>query len=392
MMDRVDVSGRTDRVELSKSSSGAPSRVRRLPKYWIGIVVVIELLVLFAAAEFMASFLLPPAQHYINPQMLMEPDARRIYFHRPNQRAFTIDKPFNTNSLGFRDGREVPVEKGGEFRILALGDSLTVGLGVGEEDAYPRQLESLLHGTARPIRVVNGAVTCYATWQEVEVLKEKGALVHPDIVLLAFYWNDLYPKPGTVVPIAQEKSGEQQDATQKYLRLFKASRTLLFLRERWAALSNQIWPSVDWSHREMIYNGGTSPYLEQAYNDVRRSVEEFASLRREGFLPVLVILPIPMQVQSSDAPSTAMQQRIEAIAKQSGVRTLDLLPAMRQAYAENPDMYIAWDYEHLTPRGHRVVAAALHQYLMGEKLVAPATEQPAVRNTSGSLRGRDKSA
>ena len=91
--DGGDVSDKTHTVKPTQPMSRSYSPVRRLSKYWLGIVVVLELLVLFVAAEFLASFFLPPAQHYIHPQMLMEPDVSRVYFHRPNQRAFTIDKP-----------------------------------------------------------------------------------------------------------------------------------------------------------------------------------------------------------------------------------------------------------------------------------------------------------
>ena len=343
------------------------------PALWLCFILFIEVALLFIVAEIVAGFFLPPGLKFIHPQMLMEPNSRRIYYHRPNQTAFTIDKPFKTNSLGFRDEREVPIQKEGEFRILALGDSLTVGLGASAEDTYAKQLEKLLVSRDAPVRVVNAAVGCYGTWQEVDVLKEKGSLVKPDVVTLAFYWNDLYTRPAKVVPIPSDQSGEQMDASLKYLRLFKRSRVLLFLREKWASLSNMRWPSADWTHREMIFQGSTSPYLEQAYADVGASIEEFKSLEHDGrFVPILIIVPMPMQVQQSDPPPTHMQRRIEALARKVGLRTLDLLSAMRQAYAEKPDLYIPWDHEHFTRRGHRVVAEALEQYLVAEHIVPPA--------------------
>jgi lysophospholipase L1-like esterase len=348
-----------------------PERPRSIARYWLIIIVLIEFVLLLGTVELVASFFLPAGHHYRDPQMLLDPDANRVYHHRPNQQAFTIDKPFITNSLGLRDEREIPAEKGDEFRIFALGDSITVGLGVAAEDTYARQLETLLRDPARPLRVVNGGVTGYAVWQEVEVLKEKGRAVLPDVVTLAFYWNDLYPKPDPVVPLATGKSGGVQDPVQRnpYLRMLKRSRGLLFIRERWASLANSQWPTFDWAHREMIYTGGSSPYLEQAFADVRQSLAEFATLRRDGFVPVLLILPLPMQVQQPDQPLTHMQQRIEAMAREVGIKTLDLLPALRRAYAEQPDVYIPWDYEHFTPRGHRVVAEALRQFLLEQHMV-----------------------
>jgi lysophospholipase L1-like esterase len=344
-------------------------RTRSFSGWWLGLIVVVELLVLFALAELVAAWFLPPGHHYRYPQMLIEPNARRTYYHRPNQQAFTIDKPFVTNALGFRDEREVPAEKGAEFRILALGDSVTVGLGVAAEETYARQLEALLSRSIAPLRVINAAVTCYSTWQEVDVLKETAPAVRPDVVTLAFYWNDLYPKPEVIAPIADVHTVVAQDAAQQYMRLFKSSRALSFVRERWASLSNSLWPTFDWAHRNVIYKGDSTPYLEQAYEDVRASLEEFAALGREGFVPVLLLLPMPLQVQQAEEPARHMQERIEAIAARAGLRVLDLLPALRRAYAQHRDLYIAWDYEHFTPRGHRVVAEALQRYLVDQRLL-----------------------
>ena len=314
---------------------------------------------------------LPPGPQFIHPQMIMEPSTRRIYEHRPNQRAFTIDKPFHTNSMGFRDDREVPLNKDGEFRIFSLGDSVAVGLGVSVEDTYARQLERLLGGRFNRVRVINAAVGSYSTWQEVDLLKEKGIHVQPDIAMIAFYWNDLYIKPVPVVPLDRSLSGDRQDATLKYLRLFKRSRLLLFLRERWEILQYRIWPTFEWTHQEMIYEGRSSPYLEKAYGEVGESLEEFKSLGKTyGFVPILIILPLPGQVHSLDAP-THMQQRLTAIAKRMGLRTVDLLAPLQRAYATKPDLFIPWDNTHFTPRGHKVVAEALEQYLVTEHLVLP---------------------
>jgi lysophospholipase L1-like esterase len=339
--------------------------------------VLVEIVLLFLVAEIFAAFLLPPGLSFVHPQMVMEPNSRRIYFHRANQSAFTIDKPFVTNSMGFRDERELPIQKNAEFRILSLGDSITVGLGVAAEDTYVRKLEKLLERRDARIWAINAGVGSYGSWQEVDLLRERAIAVKPDIVTLAFYWNDLYSRPAKVIPIPSPQSGARPDAALRYLRILKRSRVLSLLRERWATLANRISPSFDWSHRDMIFKGMTSPYLERAYGDVGKSLEEFKSLQHAyGFVPILVIIPMPMQVRQFDLPPTHMQQRIEALARKAGLRALDVLPALRIAYAEKGDVYIPWDNEHFTPRGHQVVAEALERYLEAEHLVPTQAKAP----------------
>jgi len=82
--------------------------------------------------------------------------------------------------------REQPAYEG---TIVAVGDSLTAGLGVNEEDAYPALLEKKLRAGGYPWRVVNAGIsgeTSSGTLSRVNwILKLK-----PDIVILETGAND----------------------------------------------------------------------------------------------------------------------------------------------------------------------------------------------------------
>jgi acyl-CoA thioesterase-1 len=73
--------------------------------------------------------------------------------------------------------------------IVAVGDSLTAGLGVKEEDAYPAQLERILRDAGLNWRVINAGIsgeTSSGTLSRINwVLKLK-----PDIVILETGAND----------------------------------------------------------------------------------------------------------------------------------------------------------------------------------------------------------
>src|SRR5262245_2259448 len=69
----------------------------------------------------------------------------------PNVRAVIHNHPFahrdvhvEINSLGFRGPETVQPKPPGELRILALGDSITMGEGVEDEETYARRLENYL--------------------------------------------------------------------------------------------------------------------------------------------------------------------------------------------------------------------------------------------------------
>ena len=96
---------------------------------------------------------------------------------------------FRTNSRGWRD-HEYPLAKADNLRILALGDSITEGWGVEEDQAYPNVLEDrFLCG----VEVWDLGVDGYSTDQELLQLRRVIVDYKPDLVTLGFYLNDLLP-------------------------------------------------------------------------------------------------------------------------------------------------------------------------------------------------------
>jgi len=99
------------------------------------------------------------------------------------------DTDFSTNSLGLR-GSEVADD--GAHRILAIGDSCTWGWGVSQDASYPAVLERLLgqFENTRHYTVINAGVPGYTTYQGLEYFRERGVLLHPKLVIIAFGFND----------------------------------------------------------------------------------------------------------------------------------------------------------------------------------------------------------
>ncbi len=121
-----------------------------------------------------------------------------IYELRPNLRGpLYAGARVRTNSHGFR-GAELPLAKrGGEKRILGLGDSVLFGQGVRQGQDYLSQLIELLNAQAQQRAAefswtgINTAVPGYNTAVEVALLRERGLAFEPDLVLLGFVSNDL---------------------------------------------------------------------------------------------------------------------------------------------------------------------------------------------------------
>src|SRR5581483_5103622 len=83
----------------------------------------------------------------------------------------------------------------GTIRILALGDSYTMGVGVHEKDTFAHQLELLLNGQSdrspgTTYEVINCGHSGYSTRDERLFYEELGQQYNPDVVLLVMYSND----------------------------------------------------------------------------------------------------------------------------------------------------------------------------------------------------------
>jgi acyl-CoA thioesterase-1 len=73
--------------------------------------------------------------------------------------------------------------------ILVLGDSLTAGYGLGQDDSFPRQLESSLATSGYPVTVINAGVSGDTTAGGLARL-EWALAVNPQVVLVELGAND----------------------------------------------------------------------------------------------------------------------------------------------------------------------------------------------------------
>lgn len=101
----------------------------------------------------------------------------------------------SVNSHGMRD-REYDAQKpAGSLRIMAIGDSWTFGVGMNNQDTWPKRLEALLTTPERPAAVMNTGVSGYETYHEALYYKELAPQFEHDLVLVGIYpVNDVHAK------------------------------------------------------------------------------------------------------------------------------------------------------------------------------------------------------
>ena len=128
-----------------------------------------------------------------NWRVMPAPNPDMTYMLQPNGSFTTLSVRFRTNELGFRDGPIAP-KSPNMLRILCVGDSVTFGTGVTNEDTFPNVLERLLQQHARPgmlVDVINAGVSAYNARNIRGQLQEHLPQLKPDIVVYVFVENDL---------------------------------------------------------------------------------------------------------------------------------------------------------------------------------------------------------
>lgn len=135
-----------------------------------------------------------PQLQYAPPRYLYISDPERGYKHMPYfDGRWTTEYgtvAVRTDRYGFRNP---DAEPGAQFvTLLVLGDSFTFAPELSQSETFSALLESQFQDDrGMSVKVYNAGVNGYGTTQEVQLLKEMAPILHPQVVLLAFYMNDI---------------------------------------------------------------------------------------------------------------------------------------------------------------------------------------------------------
>jgi len=176
--------------------AGAALRARppRFPRrFWDRALAVLLLVYVPVVAELLLSLGYPGFYRVWDPFGLCRtgvaiPDAQLGHVLNPN-----LDHSYRINSHGFRGPGFPGPKPAGEVRVVTVGDSITFGWELSEEEStYPGKLQALLDrlGSGR-IRVVNAGIPRYTSEQALRLLQHRVLDLQPDLVVLCVGWNDL---------------------------------------------------------------------------------------------------------------------------------------------------------------------------------------------------------
>lgn len=279
-------------------------------------------------------------------------------FHDPN--LYGDGRGYRTNAQGLRGSAEYPKRKPpATYRIIALGDSFTMGYGVDDADTYPAQLQSLVDGS----EVVNMGMGGYGLGQDYLWYMRDGQDMQADLLLFAFIAHDFerlvltnfmgYEKPrvqlqdddiiveNTPVPTKSPWQGLGAGAALFLDRLALGKAFSKLLRPLSSAKK----------HQEYVgFEGPAAAIFDKLQAHSAKVGQDFA----------LVYLPTLYGIRGELEPP---HKWLLEHAKTKNVELIDLTPAFEAlAPRELSSMYIPGD-AHYSPKGNHFAAAALKREL-----------------------------
>ena len=295
------------------------------------------------------------------------------------------------NSLGLR-GPEVLPKQPGDFRVLALGDSFTFGIGVEVADTYVARLTKLAPPNGPRVVTLNGGVPGYGVPDALAFLEEYGLALEPDLVLVSILLgNDILDatERGRVdwadgLPAAGANRG-------LVLWLFRHSHFF-----RWALRANLgrlVGLPDSWQVsyvRDMLVttSDDSSPLTQEGRENSRQALAALAALsKHHGFRLGVVLIPTKLQLDPESArrlfewldvdPTTfdaeATDRFFTTVLRDYGIPFLNLRSTLKQETDTGDPLFIP-DDGHFTPRGHEVAAGAICNFLVTERLLESPSE------------------
>ncbi len=353
----------------------AQSEPRRSKRHSLRVnllLSVVSTAALFLLIEGLASLLMSArvAKHTLSmrEESHSRYDADLGWSHAPGLRIDNLygeNAHFTTNSRGFR-GREdfdkaIPP---GKYRVVALGDSFTMGYGVGDEASYPSQMQAICPG----LQSVNMGQGGYGIDQDYLWYKRDGAKLDTNVLLLAVIAHDFYRMAGDNFigygkPVLRVRNRalviENVPVPETWNTRTAMRRARAFL-DSLAVVRTGHW----------LAGHASAPPEEQFYGVVSEDVfaaaglvlDELAHLSKSrGQHFVVAYLPIGYLMQKEPTRELAW---LEDYARRNGASFINLVPEFKRLTAGEFARMFRPDH-HYTEEGNRFVAAALLRQLAG---------------------------
>lgn len=298
--------------------------------------------------------------------------------------------PIHLNSSGFYDDPfptpGIPPPPG-STRIAAIGDSFTVGWQAGRGKNFPDILEQQLNesdAAGCPCEVLNFGLSGTGTVQQALIFEQFVLEYQPDVVLVAFYRNDVedvaygivYQEVYRDYVLSYSDESQRQSLIREVDDLLggggaalraaiQRSYVVRAVYNTW--LQQQGEPSPNLRDNRIYAKRERKTSNKRARRNIVASTARIDETCQEiGCELVFVVIPSREEVDATESP---LHQPIVEELDLLGVRTLVLLESFQQHHAQGEQLF--WPHDaHATQAGYQLIADEIAAYLRQESLLA----------------------
>jgi lysophospholipase L1-like esterase len=278
------------------------------------------------------------------------------YRNRPNVvRTFDVrgsSEYVAINRWGFR-GPDFPLQKPkGEFRVLLIGDSVTMGYSVSDSGSFGAHLEELLDANDRRFashRVINTGVLGYATFHE-KITLERALKFSPDIIFVGFCMNDV-TEPfvvdkefgGTGLDYAPSTNFARHRVTQSSNAIvgwfanetgFGQLEHALIARGKSLEAEKRL---EIYDVRKMAAESRSTAKMQEAWRIVLKQMAELYGIAQQHRVPVVLVI-FPFTFQLADPSLRAPQEILAQHAREHAVPVIDTTDDFAKVVFDDPEL------------------------------------------------------
>jgi lysophospholipase L1-like esterase len=273
---------------------------------------------------------------YARQVKVRDPQPDLGHRHRPNAESQLMGATVRTNAQGFRGPALSETAAPGTARIAFVGDSITLGWGVAEQETFAHRVIETLRKSGRKVDGFNQGVGNLNTTQELALLRKSGLAMKPDIIVLSYFINDAEPMP-------------RYDTSS------------------WLAEHSAAWIVVDYRLDTVLRGMGETPDWKRYYRDLykpeaagwqatQKALAGFGALARETGTK-LIVFNIPELRELKPYPFADISKQVLSLVERDGVKGVDLLPSVEAL--DPPSLWVTVPDPHPNGRANEAFAGAM---------------------------------
>ena len=288
---------------------------------------------------------------------------------------------FTINERGFR-GPAFHPEKGRAFRIIALGESSTIGIESDEASTWPRQLERYLAQRGVSAEVINAGINGTRSRHHRALLEHEIVSYHPDLLVYYAGLNDHFVLNVERYPGREHWRKGRSDFFRHWRRFKVIQARLVLLKAAGVDMAELIPSSNAWTRK---------------YRANLEAMIEIANRAGIGFMMVTQVLNYPLEVfdailEGAAMPGVARRLSLFEAHWDNFFRQIDVLTVQKSVASRHPDVKLVdlhQVFRDSKAAGRRLFHDPVHLTEEGNRLIAESLAGPIEREYSALARKRN---